>query len=122
MSTPGPLTQVTDANLQDVVDAQRGVLVLAKTDCGYCAGYEREILDLMDQGVLPEVVVGKMYLDKPGSGRFKKGNPWLLGLDVLPFTLLFSRGQQMDAFAASRASYLRERIEDNLPGHDSPSG
>ena len=44
-----------------------------------------------------------------GSRRFKRANPWLQGVDLLPYTLLYASGEKVDEFAASRGMYLLER-------------
>lgn len=111
--TPSLLT-VTDQNLRELVDAPRAVLVIGKTDCGHCQDYEREILEQQGEGELKDVEFGKLLLDAPGSPRFKKDNPWIGSLDALPYTLIFSEGELMTHFAASRVSYLSEQIEDTF--------
>lgn len=111
MSNGAGLPRINDQNLRELLEAERSALILAKSDCGHCARYEREILALQQRGQLPGLVVGKMVLDAPGSGRFKQENPWLSTLEHLPYTLLFLQGQHVDDFAASHGSYLRERAQ-----------
>ena len=65
-------------------------------------------------GRLPDIVIGKMILDIPGSGRFKRDNPWLPNLESLPYTMIYRKGQHVDEFAASKGSYLLEKIESVL--------
>lgn len=103
---------VSDDNLDEVRRADLGVLILTKSDCGYCESYQSEVAALRREGKLPNLVVGKMVLDRPGSVRFKRDNPWLAKLDYLPHTLIYRRGEQVDDFSASKGSYLRERVED----------
>ena len=114
MSAPEHLLRVNDQNLKDVVEADLGVLILAKSDCGYCASYEQDILQLIGRGKLQGVTIGKLVLDAPGSGRFKRDNPWLAGLKTLPYTLLYRKGERVDEFSASKGLYLLEKIEDLL--------
>lgn len=45
---------------------------------------------------------------------FKRANPWLAALKFLPYTVLYRRGQRVDEFAASKGSYLIERVETAL--------
>ena len=107
----GALTTITARNLSEPVSSPRAVLVLGKTDCGHCANYEREILAQIEAGALEGVAIGKLMLDAPGSPRFKKQNPWIGQLDALPYTLIFESGKLVTHFAASRASYLIEKLE-----------
>lgn len=110
MSSAG-LTAVNDANIRELLAAPRAVLVIGKSDCGHCIAYEREILELQAKGELDDVAFGKLLLDAPGSPRFKKENPWLGTLKALPHTLLFVGGEHVENFAASKGTYLVERVE-----------
>lgn len=103
---------VNDQNLAEFVRSMFGVLILSKTDCGACIGYEQNLNELISVGKLRGVVIGKMNLDIPGSGRFKRDNPWIAKLDVLPHTLLFRAGIKVAQFATSKGSYLLEQLED----------
>ncbi len=110
-ATPAGLTAITDANIRELLASSRAVLVIGKSDCGHCISYEREILALQQQGELGDVAIGKLLLDAPGSPRFKKENPWLGSLQALPHTLVFIDGEHVENFAASKGTYLVERIE-----------
>jgi hypothetical protein len=107
------ILEVTDQNLAPLMEAERAVLVLTKSDCGHCAAYQAEIEALLERADMGGTVIGKMPLNQRGVIRdFKRNNPWLADLKVLPYTLLYSKGQRVDGFAASKGSYLLERIED----------
>jgi hypothetical protein len=110
--TAPTLIFVEDDTLEQVVAAPHGALVLAKGDCENCAAYERDIRRLQEGGLLGDLIVGKLVLTQPGCRRFKRENPWLRDVDVLPYTLLYARGQKVDEFAASRGTYLLERAAD----------
>lgn len=105
------ISQVTDRNLDAITSAGCGVLMLAKSDCGHCANYAAEIMEAVAAGRLPELKVGKMLLDAPGSGKFKLKNPWIAKLGTLPYTIVFSEGRVLGHFATSKASYLEEKLE-----------
>jgi thioredoxin-like negative regulator of GroEL len=108
------IREVGDRNFEEVVaGAERAVLILTKTGCGHCAAYQAEIEALLKQGQLGGIAVGKMVLDRRGVIRdFKRENPWLAGLNALPYTVLYAEGRRVDGFAASKGGYLLERIED----------
>jgi hypothetical protein len=80
----GSLLYVDDDTVASVVGAPHGALVLAKDDCENCAAYEAEIRRLQEQGLLGDLVVGKLLLTQPGCGQFKRNNPWLRDFDFLP--------------------------------------
>ena len=110
MSDSGKLVHVTDDNLQEVIEAERGILILTKSDCGHCAAYQADIETLLEQGKLAGIAIGKTLLDQRGATHFKQTNPWLSSLKVLPYTLLYKSGTKVDEFAASKGSYLLERV------------
>jgi hypothetical protein len=103
---------IDDDTVEHVVGARHGALVLAKDGCDNCAVYEEEIRRLHEQGLLGDLVVGKIVLTRPGCRRFKRANPWLSEIDFLPYTLLYTGGEKVDEFAASKATYLLERATD----------
>ena len=59
-------------------------------------------------------MIGKLLLDQPGSVRFQQENPWVQEVSHLPHTVLYRQGVAVDAFSASRATYLVEQVEANL--------
>jgi hypothetical protein len=103
---------VNDDTVDRVVGARHGALVLAKDDCDNCAAYEADIRRLHEKGLLGDLVVGKMVLTQPGCRRFKRANPWLSQVDDLPYTVLYTSGEKVDEFAASKGTYLLERATD----------
>ena len=116
MSEAGAIRLVNDLNLDELLAAERAVLILTRSDCGHCHQYTAQIEALHAAGRLDGIVVGKLVLDEPGSTQFKRANHWLARLASLPYTVLYRRGEQVDAFAASRGSYLLERIDEALVG------
>src|SRR5262249_2262586 len=79
-----------DATGDRVIGALHGALVLAKDDCDNCAAYESQIRRLQEEGQLGDLVVGKLVLTQPGCRDFKRANPWLRELDLLPYTILYA--------------------------------
>jgi hypothetical protein len=110
--TPAAFLYVDDATVDRVTDAAHGALILGKDDCDNCAAYEAEVRRLQEQGVLGELVVGKIMLTQPGCRAFKRENPWLRDVTFLPYTVLYRSGERVDEFASSRGSYLLERASD----------
>jgi hypothetical protein len=106
------LLYVDDESVDRVTQAARGALILAKDDCENCAAYEADVRRLQEQGILSELVVGKIVLTQPGSRAFKRQNPWLRDVTYLPYTVLYRAGERVDGFASSRGTYLLERASD----------
>jgi hypothetical protein len=106
------LLYVDDESVDRVTQAARGALILAKDDCENCAAYEADVRRLQEQGILGELVVGKIVLTQPGSRGFKRQNPWLRDVTYLPYTVLYRAGERVDGFASSRGTYLLERASD----------
>ena len=111
--TAGKFVQVVDdGNLGEIVEAERAILILTKEGCGSCAAYQADIEERMERGEMGEIVVGKIALNQRGATRnFKRNTPWLSGIEFLPYTVLYGKGQRVDGFAASKGSYLLERLE-----------
>ncbi len=103
------LEPVTERSLGALLAAPRAALVLTRSTCPPCGAYQAELAALLARGDLAGLAVGTLVLDRPGAARFKRQNPWLGGLRALPYTVLYRRGQRVDAFAASRGAYLLER-------------
>ncbi|HEX8857300.1 MAG TPA: hypothetical protein VF752_17025 [Thermoleophilaceae bacterium] len=103
---------VDDETVDRVIGARHGALVLAKDDCDNCAAYETQIRRLHEEGQFGDLVIGKIVLTQPGCRDFKRANPWLGGVDFLPYTLLYASGEKVDEFAGSTGTYLLERAAD----------
>jgi hypothetical protein len=116
MSDPGKLVWIRDYNLKEVMEAERAALIFTKSSCGNCAAYQAEIEDLLERGEMKGITIGKVVLDQRGITGYKRENPWLSGLRFLPYTLLYRKGLQVDGFAASKGTYLLERIETTFAG------
>ena len=114
------MLSVTDENVAAITGAVLGALILAENGCGACGGYTEEVQRLEDGGRLEGVVVGRMVLDQPGSSGFKRANPWLRDVELLPYTVIYGGGEKVDEFAASRGWYLLEWLARD--GLASPAG
>ena len=53
---------------------------------------------------------GKLLLDQPGLGGFKKASPWLAGLKDLPLNLIYIEGEKVKEFLGSGADRLANRL------------
>jgi thioredoxin-like negative regulator of GroEL len=102
---------ITDKNIADLTASPVGVLVLSKSDCGHCHTYADELGARIAAGQFGGVSIGKMILDRPGAGKFKLKNAWVSQLPTLPYTVVFVDGKAIGHFATSKASYLKERLD-----------
>ena len=99
------------SNWEDFLAADAAVLILAKTTCQNCATWSSELdAALAEEGAWPEVRFGKLYLDQPGLIAFKKSNPWIAEVDVLPFNVIYVKGEQVKTFAGGGMDRLRNRL------------
>lgn len=105
------IQNVDDGNYNDFMGHDRVALLLTLSSCGSCASYTREIEQLLQKGQLEGLQIGKVVLDRAGSAKLKRANPWIKRLDFLPYTVLYSNGDKVDEFAASRGDFLRLRTD-----------
>jgi hypothetical protein len=112
--------QLTDRRLTALLASELAILILTRRDCGACVSYQAEIETRLVCGELAGIAIGKLLLDQGGAAQFKQANPWLTSLQVLPFTLLYQHGKQIDAFAGTNGSDLLERIDDILAAQPAP--
>lgn len=88
------------------------VLMLGKSDCEHCAAYTEELQGfLAGDATYADVRFGKMLLDRGGLVGFKRANPWLADLDVLPYTLIYRSGEKVAEFAGGGIGRLSARLE-----------
>lgn len=106
------LESVDGSNWEAFVAAPAAVLMLGKGDCAACAEWTRELEDfLASDEQFRSVRFGKLLLDRPGLVSFKRANPWLAELDVLPVTVIFRDGKEQKRFAGSGVERLVTRLE-----------
>lgn len=91
--------------------ADAAVLILAKTTCENCSRWAEEIESaLAAESSFAEVRFGKLYLDQRGLIAFKKANPWIAEVDVLPYNVIYSKGEQKKSFAGGGFDRLSNRL------------
>lgn len=92
------------------------VLVLAKTDCDACAQWTQELQDWLAAQATdgdPDargIRFGKLILNQPRLGGFKKAHPWLAEVDVLPTNVIFRDGQVDRRWAGGGIERLVNRL------------
>jgi len=88
------------------------VLMLGKSDCPACAAWTEELeAFLATDDRFGHVRFGKILLDTPGLVGFKRANPWIAELDVLPVNVLYAGGREVKRFAGAGVDRLVTRLE-----------
>ncbi|RIL02017.1 MAG: hypothetical protein DCC71_16985 [Proteobacteria bacterium] len=88
------------------------VLMLGKSDCPACAEWTAELESFLEADARwTHVRFGKLLLDTPGLVSFKRANPWIAELDMLPVTLVFVNGKEAKRFAGGGVERLVTRME-----------
>jgi hypothetical protein len=97
---------------RDFLAAPTAVLMLGKTDCPACLAWTEELhVFLADDERWTATRFGKLELDRPGLGAFKKENPWLSALDDLPYTIVYVSGEKKKEFLGSGIDRLVNRLQ-----------
>ena len=105
------LESVDNKNWREFVAAPRSVLMLGKSDCEACASWTEELTKFLDSDEeWKDVRFGKILLDKPGLIDFKRANPWIAELDVLPFNQIYVNGERSKSFAGGGIERLLNRL------------
>ena len=105
------LENVDRTNWRDFVGAPLSVLMLGKSDCPACAEWTQQLEQFLDgDEEFQDVRFGKMVLDKGGLFEFKRENPWIAELDVLPFNQIYAAGERSKSFAGSGVERLVRRL------------
>ena len=92
--------------------APTAVLMLGKTDCEACRAWTEELNTFLESDErFKDVRFGKILLDTPGLVSFKRANPWLAEVDVLPFNVIYQGGSREKSFAGSGVERLTNRLE-----------
>lgn len=93
------------------LEAPAAVLVLGKSDCENCARWSEELAAFLERDERwSQVRFGKLLLDQPGLAEFKRANPWLAEVDVLPTNLIYVKGERVRTFAGSGVERLEKRL------------
>jgi len=108
-----PELEIIDRNSwEEFLNHSPAVLMLGKNDCQACAEWTEELTTWLGSGDAPEQVrFGKILLDTPGMGRFKIAQPWVSGVDILPFNAIFIDGERVKEWAGGKLTRLQNRLE-----------
>jgi len=105
------LETLTPGTWQEFLVSPRAVLVLGKSGCENCSRWAEELGQwLADDDRWADVRFGKLMLDTPGLVAFKRANPWVANLDMLPHTLVYKDGAIAKEFAGGGVERLDGRL------------
>jgi hypothetical protein len=96
------IATIDDATIDEFLTHDLCTLIVASSTCNRCIAYIGDVQRLVERGALGETRVGVLMLDQPGVSRFMLENPELSGSQILPYTMLFRRGERIDGFSAQR--------------------
>lgn len=97
---------------EEFTNAPFSVLILGKTDCAACQTWTKELSEFLDSDEeFKQVRFGKIFLDTPGLVSFKRANPWIASVDVLPYTLIYKSGHKEKEFAGGGIDRLKNRLQ-----------
>jgi hypothetical protein len=106
------LESIDGTNWEGFLGAPWSVLMLGKSECEHCAEFTEELQAfLAADRAYADVRFGKMLLDRGGLATFKRANPWLAELDVLPYTVIYRSGRKLAEFAGGGIARLESRLE-----------
>jgi hypothetical protein len=105
------LEKLEGTTWRDFVRAPLAILVLGKSDCEACSAWTREIEQFLESDQdWRRARFGKILLDERGLSDFKRANPWLTEVDVLPFTRIYVDGEPAKSFAGAGIDRLLSRL------------
>jgi hypothetical protein len=108
----GRLEKVDGGNWREFLAAPTAVLVIGKSDCPACTAWSEELDEFLAKDTeWSEIRFGKMLLDQGGLIDFKRANPWLADLDVLPFNQIYVAGERTKGFPGGGIDRLVSRLE-----------
>jgi hypothetical protein len=96
---------------EEFLASPRAVLVLGKTGCEACARWSQELAEWLDDPARwPDVRFGKLMLDTPGLIAFKRANPWVASIEMLPHTIVYKNKEKAKEFAGGGVDRLETRL------------
>jgi hypothetical protein len=106
------LEAIDGTTWEGLLAAPWSVLMLGKSDCEHCHEYTEELhAFLATDTTYADVRFGKILLDRGGLVSFKRANPWIADVDVLPYTLIYRAGEKVAEFAGGGIARLQARLD-----------
>jgi hypothetical protein len=106
------LEQLSPQTWEEFTRAPLAVMMLGKGDCEACKAWTAELEAFLASGAAPAGArFGKLLLDQPGLISFKRANPWIAELDVLPTNVIWSKGERVKTWSGGGVERLTNRLE-----------
>lgn len=106
------LEEIGPDNWKEFLESDLAVLMIGKSTCEACKTWGGELSEWLATEEAPDDVrFGKLLLDQRGLIEFKKASPWLAELDVLPFNVVYVKGEKTKDFAGGGLDRLKARLE-----------
>ena len=113
------LQKLSGQDWQEFVAAPAAVLILGKSDCAHCNEWSAELEEALQASSFhPDIRFGKLLLDQPGLISFKRANPWIADLDVLPYNLIYREGESLKEWAGGGLERLNNRLNRVFPANE----
>ena len=110
------LESLDGTSWKGLVEAPAAVLVLGKSDCEACKAWSDELQRFLgSESEFAHVRFGKLLQDQRGLIEFKRENPWIAQLDVLPFNVIYRGGEKVGEFAGGGSERLANRLRRLVP-------
>jgi hypothetical protein len=95
------------------------VLVLGKNDCENCNRWSAELTEFLagaDSADFEKIRFGKVDLKQRDLREFRLATPWLREVEVLPYNVIYVKGEPVKKFAGGGIDRLVNRLRRILEG------
>lgn len=99
---------INKSNWRDFLNSKICFVTFARSDCKQCEIFESEVLE---SDIWGSIAMGKVFLDIPGLAEFKMEYPWISHIDILPFNVIFSKGEPVESWSGRDIEVLKKRLE-----------
>jgi hypothetical protein len=122
MMTTDRLEMLDRDSWRAFVNAPLSVLMIARSTCPSCSRWTEELRAFLNHDrEFADVRFGKLEMDQAGTNAFRRANPWLdTEVDVLPYNVIFSRGEPIKGFPGSGTTRLVNRLRAAREGQAPP--
>jgi hypothetical protein len=109
------LLTIGPENWQMLLEAEpAALLVIGKHDCDNCNRWSAELTEFLgsdEAEPFAAVRFGKVDLKQRGLTDFRKANPWLRDVNVLPYNVIYVKGERKKEFAGGGVDRLVNRLK-----------
>lgn len=106
----GTISEITSLSANDwskELSSGQKLLLIGKSSCQACAEWKK---DLSSWKRPDELIILEIKLDQSGFGNFKRENPWITEIQILPYNVIFNEGVIVERWSGKGI----ERLENKL--------